>query len=107
MDGGDHKGSLACPSGDRRPGLGARLPMLSGRRPGGSGTFGHVGGRPADRFWAQEVSAMSVEPVDLRPLLDPTVWVELGTLAIAWVCAAGACAGASLLVAARRGWLRP
>jgi hypothetical protein len=49
---------------------------------------------------------MSVEPVDLRPLLDPTAWVELGMLTIAWVCVACICAGASLLVAARRGWLR-
>jgi hypothetical protein len=48
---------------------------------------------------------MTVEPVDLRPLLDPTVWVQLVILAVAWVAAAGVCAGASLLVAARRGWL--
>jgi hypothetical protein len=49
---------------------------------------------------------MLVEPVDLHPLLDPTVWLELATLGVVWVCAAGACAGASLLAAARLGWLR-
>jgi hypothetical protein len=49
---------------------------------------------------------MIVEPVDMRPLLDPTVLLELVLLAVAWMCTAGVCAGASLLVAARRGWLR-
>lgn len=49
---------------------------------------------------------MLVEPVDLQPLLVPAVWRELASLAAAWVCVAGACAGASLLLAGRLGWLR-
>ena len=49
---------------------------------------------------------MTVQPVDLHPLLAPTAWMELGTLAVAWVCAAGLCAAGSLLAAAKLGWLR-
>lgn len=52
----------------------------------------------------QEVSAMFVQPVD--PLLVPAVWRELAVLAAAWLCVAGACAAASLLLAGRLGWLR-
>jgi hypothetical protein len=49
---------------------------------------------------------MLVEPVDLQPLLAPDVWSGLAALAATWVCVAGACAGASLLLARRLGWLR-
>jgi hypothetical protein len=49
---------------------------------------------------------MSVDPVDLHPLLDPSVGMRLGALAVVWVSAAGICAATSLLVAARRGWFR-
>ena len=54
----------------------------------------------------REVLAMLVEPVDLRPLLVPAIGQGLAALAVAWLCVAGACTGASLLLARRQGWLR-
>ena len=44
---------------------------------------------------------MLVEPIDLQPLLAPAVWQDLAALAVAWLCVAAACAGASLLLARR------
>jgi hypothetical protein len=49
---------------------------------------------------------MLVEPIDLQPLLAPDVWWGLAALAVTWVCVAGACTGASLLLARGLGWLR-
>jgi hypothetical protein len=54
----------------------------------------------------REVLVMLVEPIDLRPVLVPAVWQEVAALAVAWLCIAGACASASLLLAGRLGWLR-
>jgi len=49
----------------------------------------------------REVLVMLVEPIDLQPLLAPAVWQDLAALAVAWLCVAAACAGASLLLARR------
>jgi hypothetical protein len=46
------------------------------------------------------------QPAYQPALFDPTAWIELGALVIAWAVVAGGLTAAWLLVATRMGWLR-